>query len=257
MAAGKTLQDRVAVVTGGASGIGRMTALTLAGEGTRVTVADVNLEGAQSVAGEIQSMGSEGQAVETDVSRSSDVARMVDQTISAYGKIDILVNDAAIAAGGALAELTEEEWDRVLAVNLKGPMLCCKAVVPHMLRQRSGVIVNLSSGSGFRPSGASLAYGCSKAAIAHLSRSLAHQLAPDNIRVNTVAPGLTDTPMTRKNWATAEELKKRAVSSNIQNPMGVVMEPQDLANAVLFLVSDAARYITGQTLHVNAGSWLS
>ena len=118
MAAGKTLQDKVAVVTGGASGIGRMTSLTLASEGARVTVADVNLEGAQSVAGEIQSMGSEGQAVETDVSRSSDVARMVDQTISAYGKIDILVNDAAIAAGGVVscAECGEQKtW--IFGVN--------------------------------------------------------------------------------------------------------------------------------------------
>ncbi|MEE9285917.1 MAG: SDR family oxidoreductase [Dehalococcoidia bacterium] len=257
MAANQLLQDKVAIVTGGASGIGKMTVLTLAGQGARVTIADVNLQGAQAVAEEARSLGSEALAVETDVSRGSDVTGMVDQALATFGKIDILVNDAATSFRESIAEVTEEHWDRVLAVNLKGPMLCCKAVLPHMQQRKSGAIVNVSSGSGFRPAPKTLAYACSKAAIAHLSRSLAFDLASDNIRVNTVAPGLTDTPMTRKNWPTDEEMKRTATASHIRNPMGVVLEPRDLANAVLFLVSDAARYITGQTLHVNAGSWLS
>ena len=254
----RELSGKVAIVTGGASGIGRMTALTLAKAGAEVTIADVNEDGAQDVAQEIQDFDGGALPVKTDVSQWEDVTRMVAATMDAFGKVNILVNDAAITKrGSSILELEEEDWDRILAVNLKGPMLCCRAVLPHMRKQRSGSIVNISSGSGFRPAGLNLPYGCSKAAVAHLSRSLAVQFAPENIRVNTVAPGLVDTPMTRKNWPTDEDMARTATSSNIQNPMGVVLEPKDLANAIMFLCSDASRYITGQTLHVNAGSFLS
>ena len=258
MASSRSLEGKVAIVTGGASGIGRMTALTLGSEGTHVTIADVNGDGAKAVAQEIQSQGGRAVAVKTDVSKRGDVADMVEATVKAFGGVDIAVNDAAVTErGSSVLNVTEEAWDRILAVNLKGPMFVCQAVIPHMMERKGGVIVNVSSGSGFRPSGANLPYGCSKAAVAHLSRSLAHDLAPHNIRVNTVAPGLTDTPMTRKNWPTDEAILARAKDSNIANPMGVLLEPKDLANAIVFLASDQARYITGQTLHVNAGSWLS
>ncbi|MBI3743551.1 MAG: SDR family oxidoreductase [Chloroflexi bacterium] len=231
MAPEKLLKGKIAIVTGGASGIGKATTLLKA--------------------------GSEALPVQTDVSKWDDVRRMVEQVLARFGRIDILVNDAAVSMRTSLESVTEAAWDKVLAVNLKGPMWCCKAVMPHMQKQKAGAIVNISSGSGFRPAGAAIAYGCSKAAVAHLSRSLAFDYAKDNIRVNTVAPGLTDTPMTRKNWPTTEELMHRATESNIANPMRVVLEPRDQASAVLFLVSDASRYITGQTIHVNAGSWLS
>ncbi len=257
MAAEKALAGKAAIVTGGASGIGKRTALTLAGAGANVAIADVNLEGARAAAAEASRLGADAFAVHTDVTRSTDVQRLVDQTLARFGKIDILVNDAGISVAGSIFDLSEEDWDRVLAVNLKGPMLCCKAVVPHMQKQEGGAIVNISSGSGFRGTPRALAYSCSKAAVAHLSRCLAQDLGPFNIRVNTIAPGLTDTPMTRKNWPTDADLKRTATQGQIHNPMGVVLDPADQANAVLFLVSDAARHITGQTLHVNAGSWMS
>jgi NAD(P)-dependent dehydrogenase (short-subunit alcohol dehydrogenase family) len=254
--ADKVLLGKVAIVTGGASGIGKRTALTLAGAGAKVTVADVNLEGAKATATEAQKLGTEAQAAQADVTKWAQVSAMVEQTVQRWGRINILVNDAAVSARKGLLDVTEEEWDRVLAVNLKGPMLCCKAVVPHLRNQKGGAIINISSGSGFRPGGAALAYSCSKAAVAHLSRCLASDFAPDHIRVNTIAPGLTDTPMTRKKWPTDADMMRTATASNIQNPMRVILDPSDLANAVLFLASDAARYITGQTLHVNAGSWM-
>jgi 3-oxoacyl-[acyl-carrier protein] reductase len=252
-----SLKNKVAIVTGGASGIGRMTALTLARAGANVTIADVNLPGAKKVAAEIKALGAEALAVQTDVTSWDAITAMVAKTLKTWKRTDILVNDAAVSISQSILDIKIEDWDRVIAVNLRGPLLCCKAVVPQMIAQKGGVIVNVSSGSGFRPAGNALAYGCAKAGVAHLSRSLAVDLAKHNIRVNTVAPGLTDTPMTRKNWTTREALLNQAKTSFIANPMGVLLEPQDQANAIAFLCSEKARYITGQTLHVNAGSWVS
>ncbi len=253
----RSLKGKAAIVTGGASGIGRMTALAFAGAGANVTIADVNLDGAKKVAAEIEVLGAQALAVQTDVSSWDAVSSMVAKTLKTWKRIDILVNDAAISMSQSIVDIKVEDWDRIMAVNLRGAMLCCKAVVPQMIAQRSGVIVNVSSGSGFRPAGGALAYGCAKAAVAHLSRSLAVDLGKHNIRVNTVAPGLTDTPMTRKNWPSREALLTQAKTSFIANPMGVLLEPKDQANAIFFLCTDQARYITGQTLHVNAGSWIS
>ncbi len=252
-----SLKGKVAIVTGGASGIGRMTALTFAGAGANVAIADVNLAGAKNVAAEIEALGARALAIQTDVSSWDAISSMVAKTLKTWKRIDILVNDAAVSISQSILDSKVEDWDRVMAVNLRGPMLCCKAVVPQMIARKSGVIVNVSSGSGFRPSGNALAYGCAKAGVAHLGRSLAVDLAKHNIRVNTVAPGLTDTPMTRKNWTTREALLSQAKTSFIANPMGVLLEPKDQANAIFFLCTDRARYITGQTLHVNAGSWVS
>ena len=167
------------------------------------------------------------------------------------------MNCAAIGGGSSIDDVTEDLWDRVLAVNLKGTMFFCQALLPHMRQRGDGVIINFSSGSGFRPAGRNLAYGASKAAVAHVSRSLAYDLGIENIRVNTIAPGITDTPMTRAVYKNDEALQQAATDSILKTAMGVYLEPENQANAVLSLASDEARHITGQTLHVNAGPWLS
>ena len=251
------VQGKVAIITGGASGIGRATAATLAREGASVALADLNADGVQSVVKELEASGSAAIGVQADVADKTSVERCVAQTVERFGGIDILVNCAAIGGGSSIDDVTEELWDRVLAVNLKGTMFFCQAVLPHMRQRGGGVIINFSSGSGFRPAGRSLAYGASKAAVAHVSRSLAYDLGIENVRVNTIAPGITDTPMTRAVYKNDEALQQAATDSILKTAMGVYLEPEDQANAVLFLASDEARHITGQTLHVNAGSWLS
>ena len=251
------VQGKIAVITGAASGIGRATALTIAREGAAVALADINPDGVQAVVKEIEAAHGSAIGTQADVSSKPDIERIISQTIDQFGGIDVLVNCAAIGASTSLEEVTEEQWDTVLKVNLKGTVLFCQAVLPYLRQRGGGVIINFSSGSGFRPAGRSLAYGASKAAVAHVSRSLAHELGPENIRVNTVAPDITDTPMTRAVFKTEEGLQEAATNSILKTPMGVYLEPQDQANAVLFLISDEARHITGQTLHVNAGSWLS
>ena len=251
------VQGKVAIITGGASGIGRATALTLAREGAAVALADLDADGVQRVTEEVAAAGADAIGLQADAADKASVERAVARTVERFGGLDILVNCAAIAGGGSIDDVTEEQWDRILAVNLKGVMFFCQAVLPHLRQRGGGVIVNFSSGSGFRPSGRSLAYGASKAAVAHVSRSLAYDLGTENIRVNTIAPGLTDTPMTRASFKSDEAMHEAATESILKTAMGVYLEPGDQANAVLFLVSDEARHITGRTLHVNAGSWLS
>ena len=251
------VQGKVAIITGGASGIGRATAATLVREGASVALADIDPDGVQRVAEEITAAAGDAIGMQADASDKAAVERVVARAAERFGGVDILVNCAAIAGSGAIDDVTEEQWDRILAVNLKGVMFFCQAVLPHLRRRGGGVIVNFSSGSGFRPSGRSLAYGASKAAVAHVSRSLAYDLGTENIRVNTIAPGLTDTPMTRATFKSDDAMREAATDSILKTAMGVYLEPSDQANAVLFLVSDEARHITGQTLHVNAGSWLS
>ena len=174
------VEGKVAIITGAASGIGRATALTLAREGAAVALADLDADGVQRAADEVTAAGGEAIGLEADAADKASVERAVARAVERFGGLDILVNCAAIAAGGAIDQVTEEQWDRVLAVNLKGVMFFCQAVLPHLRERGGGVIVNFSSGSGFRPSGRSLAYGASKAAVAHVSRSLAHDLGVEN-----------------------------------------------------------------------------
>lgn len=246
------IAGKVAIVTGGASGIGRAIALDLAESGAKVVIADRALDGAEEVAREIQSAGGKAIATKTDVTDSKEVEQMVQRTIEKFGKIDILINNAGIIARSSVMDMREEELDRTFDVNLKGVILCSQAVARHMIEQKSGKIVNMGSSLSSRASVCNLSgggadYCASKAAVQAFTRTLAMELGPYGINVNAVAPGTTNTPMHESLWEMATIYFQNSV------PLGRLAEPEDIADVVVFLVTDAARYITGQTIHVNGG----
>jgi len=246
------ITGKVAIVTGAASGIGRAIALDLAESGAKVVIADKALDGAEEVAREIESAGGKAIAVETDVTDSKEVEQMVQQTIEGFGKIDILVNNAGIIGRSSVMDMKEDELDRTFEVNLKGVVLCSQAVARHMIEQRSGKIVNMGSSLSSRASVCNLSgggadYCASKAAVQAFTRALAMELGPYGINVNAVAPGTTNTPMHEGLWEMATIYFQNSL------PLGRLAEPEDIADVVVFLVTDAARYITGQTIHVNGG----
>jgi NAD(P)-dependent dehydrogenase (short-subunit alcohol dehydrogenase family) len=243
------LKDKVAIVTGGASGIARATAELFAREGARVVVADyANESGIETVA-TIQGVRAEAAFIKVDVSISADVDRMVAKAIDGYGRIDILFNGAAVLAYGTVDQMSEETWNRVIGINLTGTFLCCRAVLPHMIRQGSGSIVNVASTTGAHDACAhAAAYVSSKGGVTLLTRCLAIDHAKQGIRVNALCPGPTDTPMLR-NAMTPQELEAFAQTY----PMGRLGRPEELAKAALFLVSDDASFVTGSAMYVDGG----
>ena len=240
-------RDRVAVVTGGAAGIGRAASLAFAREGA--TAAVVDLKGADEVASEVGRAGGRAAAFATDVAREADVQTMVDGVLSRFGRIDVLVNNAGIGGPGSIEELTEEEWDRTLAVNLKAHFLTCRAVVPIMRRQQRGHIVNVSSIAGRNVSLAnSIAYTSAKAGVIGFTRHLAQEVGRDGIRVNCVAPGPTRTPLLA---GVLDAEREAAVAARV--PLGYVSEAEEQAAVILFLASDDASYIHGAIVDANGG----
>jgi len=244
------LEGKVALITGGAQGIGKVTALLLAGKGADVAVSDINLEGASKTAKEIEGLGRRGLALEGDVSSSADAQRIVATTVEQLGGIDILVNNAGITRDGLLLRMTEEDWDAVLNVNLKGTFNCTKATVKHMMKRKSGRIVNIASVVGVMGNAGQANYAASKAGIIGLTKSIAREYAQRGINVNAVAPGYIETPMTE---ALAEKVKGELKG---QIPMARLGTAMDVASAVYFLVSDASSYITGHVLNVNGGIYM-
>jgi 3-oxoacyl-[acyl-carrier protein] reductase len=242
------LSTRVAIVTGSGRGIGRAIALKLAESGIKVVLNDFgDFKTVESVAKEIKAMGGESQQVMADVSKAEDVARLVEETMSAYKRVDILVNNAGITRDQLILRMSEEEWDDVLNVDLKSVFLCTKAVLRHMAKQRWGRIVSIASIVGVMGNKGQANYAAAKAGIMGFTRAVAKEVAAHGVTVNAVAPGFIDTEMTRnlkKEWR--EELIKMI-------PMGELGTPRDVAEAVAFLVSEGAGYITGQTLGVTGG----
>lgn len=242
------LKNRVAVVTGAGRGIGRAIALELARAGAQVVV---NFAGhadqAEKTVNMIRDLGGEAIAAQADVSQAEDVERLIRTAVDTYGKVDILVNNAGIARDNLLLRMKETEWDAVLNTNLKGVFLCSKAVSKGMMKQRSGAIVNISSVVGVTGNAGQANYAAAKAGIIGFSKSMAKELAPRGIRVNVVAPGYISTDMTE---SLSEEVKLQ-IQQGI--PLGRVGSPEEIAQAVLFLVSPASSYITGQVLSVNGG----
>ena len=257
------LQDKVAIVTGGGSGIGRGISLRLAEEGARVMVADLDQTAAEHVAQEIASVDSSAAAVQVDVRKQDSVQRMVDATVKTFGGIDILVNNAGVGKIIPFFETTEADWDFMFDVNCKGVLFCSQAVAKVMIEQgRGGKIVNLASQAGRRGEALVLAYCASKACVISMTQSMALALAEHKINVNAVAPGIVDTPFWEevdKQFAKLLNMEigepKRTFTQSI--PLGRIEQPADVAGAVAFLASADADYITQQCLNVDGGNWPS
>lgn len=246
------LSDKVAIVTGSGQGIGRAIALKLAEVGATVVVNDIS-EAVETVAEEIKTMKRQSLAIKADVSSTEDVARMVETTMATYGRIDILVNNAGITRDHLLLRMTDDDWNSVLKVNLNSVFLCTRAVLRHMVKQRWGRIVSIASVVGVVGNPGQANYAATKAGIIGFTRTVAKEVASRGITANAIAPGFIETGMTQQlegNWQ--QELRKRI-------PAGYFGSPQDVAEAVAFLTSEEARYITGQVLGVDGGmgiSWL-
>ncbi len=244
------LLGKVALVTGGAQGIGRAVALMLAKNGADVAISDINLEMARRTADEIEKMGRRTLAVEANVARFEDGERMVRETEEALGRIDILVNNAGITRDKLMLRMSEEEWDMVLDINLKGAFNCTRAAVRSMAKQRSGRIVNIASVVGLMGNAGQANYAASKAGLIGLTKSVAREFASRGITVNAVAPGYIDTPMTQALPEKVKEELKRLI------PLDRLGTPEDVANAVFFLVTGGSDYVTGQVLQVNGGLYM-
>ncbi len=249
------LKGKVAIITGARRGMGRTHALALAKAGAKVVVSDISLEDCQKVAEEIKKTKGEALAVKCDVTKKTEVDEMIKKTVEKWGRIDILVNNAGICQFKPFLELTEEEWDRTLDINLKGYFLCAQAAAKEMVKQKSGVIVNIASiamgqvGVGFP---AISHYCASKGGIVAMTEALALELAPFNIRINAISPGAIETPMIeplKQDPKTMEGFLARV-------PMHRVGNPEEVSNLVLFLASDASSYVTGSTVVIDGG-WLA
>jgi len=249
------LIDRVAIVTGGASGIGRASAIAFAREGASVVVADTNQRDGDLVAGAMVAEGHQAHCIKVDVSNESEVRQLVNDTIARYGTIDILFNNAGILLVKPIDEMSEEEWDRVMSVNVKSAFLAIKHVVPHM-RRKGGAILNTGSIGSFVGQVGTPVYSASKGAIALLTKSLALDLGREGIRVNCICPGITDTPMLREHLGQGSVGESRIQARLSRVPLGKILSPEDVARAALYLVSDDSAGITG-VLHVVDGGLLA
>ena len=244
----KRLENRIAIVTGAGQGIGKAIALGMAREGVALVIADLNKANAGAVKEEIERVGGKASALYTDISNEESVRGMIDATLNEYGRVDILVNNAGIFPTSPVEAMQEEEWDQVIGTNLVGTFLCSKAVVPHLLAQCSGRIISLTSGRAFQGARHGAHYAASKAGIIGFSKSLALELAPYGITVNVICPGITDTAQPR-----GHQTEEQIYAQGQRIPLGRIGQPEDLAGPAVFLASDAAGFITGQTILANGG----
>jgi len=241
------LKDKVALVTGGARGIGQAIAMTFANEGADIVIADVNLGVAQKTASEIEALGRKAMALEMDVTSYERVEEGVNKILDKMGKVDILVNNAGITKDNLLLRMSPADWDAVINVNLKGTFNCIKAVTRPMIKQRSGKIISIASIIGLMGNPGQANYAASKAGIIALTKTVAKELASRNINANAVAPGFIQTEMTAK---LPEDIKKKMMEAI---PLAKLGTPQDVANVCLFLASEESNYITGQTITIDGG----
>ena len=248
------LNGRVAIVTGGVQGIGLGVSLSLARAGAKVVLAELVEENIPAAVAEIEEIGVQAFGVQTDVTKANSVDRMVCATIERFGQIDILVNNAGLVNAKHISEQTEADYDAVLAVNLKGTFLCCTRVVQEMSKRNTGAIVNLASMAAFRYTIPHVPYSASKAGIVSLTRELAVEVGPMGIRVNAIAPGMIESPGNRLSQIEIGQSDEERAERIKAIPLGRIGQPRDIGDAVVFLVSDAAGYISGVTLPVTGGS---
>ncbi len=245
------LKDRVALVTGGASGIGRAAVVRFAQEGAKVMIADRNPVASQETLAEVRRITPDAEYVGVDVSKWDQVRGMVDETVSRFGRLDVLVNAAGVLVlAPPLADIDERDWDLMMNTNLRGLFLCCKAAIPSMIEGGGGSIVNISSMAGISAYARSLPYAVSKAGVIHLTLGAASQYTSKGIRINCIAPGTVDTPQARGSSQSAQAFQHIAAS----HPMGRIGRPEDIADTILYLASDEASYISGTTIIVDGGS---
>jgi NAD(P)-dependent dehydrogenase (short-subunit alcohol dehydrogenase family) len=248
---GDRLAGKVAILAGGATGMGRATALRFAEEGAKVMIADRNMTGAQETLAMVRKMTPDVDVVAVDVSKWDQVQNMVDRTIDRFGRVDVLVNLAAILMlTPPLVDIEERQWDLIMDTNLKGTFFTCKAAIPAMLKNGGGSIVNISSSAGLDAWTRSLPYNISKIGVIHLTSVISGQYTSQGIRVNCVVPGPVDTPQARGSTQSAQTLEEAA----LEHPMGRIGRPEEIANAILFLASDEASFVSGATYVVDGGA---
>ena len=247
----RVVDNKVAVVTGGAGGIGGAIARRFAREGAHLSLVDIDADAAKTIATELTAKKTDVITVVADVTNKQSVQEMVQTTLNRWGRIDILVNVAGGADRRLVVDMTADDWDRIIDMNLKSVFLCSQAVLPTMLTRKYGKIVNISSIYGFTGNATRSSYAAAKAGVAVFTKTLALEHAKDGLNVNAIAPGRIETPRVRGHYT--DEAWAAAVA---QIPMGRTGTPDEIASAALFLVTDENKYITGQTIHVN-GAWLN
>ena len=246
------MENKVVIVTGGGSGIGRATCYRLRQEGAKVVVADRNQAGAEETRELMEGNDQNSAVSRVDISRSSQVEQMVEDTVSKFGRLDGLVNGAAILIRTPpLVDVEDVDWDLTMDTNLKGTFYCCKYAIPAMLEHGGGSIVNISSMSGVRGVAYSVPYAVSKAGVIHLTKVAAAQYTHLGVRVNCIAPGGIDTPQMRGSTASAETFQER----NVEHPMGRAGRPDEVANLITWLTSEEASYVSGSTYIIDGGAW--
>ena len=252
------LKDRVAIITGGAKGIGKAISLKFAEEGCDIVVNAMHIEGAQKVAEEVRGLGRRSLAIAADVADTAQVNDMVDRTIKEFGKIDILVNNAggiSEATGGAIESTTDEDWNRIVGINLTGQFLCCRAVVPHMKKNKYGKIVNVSSMGAIHPPAPIVHYHSAKGGVLGLTTNLAFELRQQNITVNAILPGPVLSEFFNRMLDSISEEEGKAFFNMLDNrvPMHRMGKPEEIAGVALFLASDMSSYVTGESICAGGG----
>lgn len=247
------LENKNAIVTGGAGGIGRATALAFAAEGARVAVVDLRADAAQAVADEISAVGGTAVAIAADVSNEDDIQRILDTVVTEFGGVDVVFNNAGIIRRTTAVETTVEEWDRVFGVNVKSIFLMCKHVVPIMAENGGGSIINTGSGWGLKGGGKAISYCASKGAVVNMTRALAIDHGPQGIRVNSVNPGDVNTGMLRDEARQLSQDANAFLAEAADRPLQRMGEPREIAAAVVWLASDESSYVTGSALVVDGG----
>ncbi|MGA2978889.1 MAG: SDR family oxidoreductase [Terriglobales bacterium] len=247
------LSGKVALITGGASGIGRATARLFAREGAAIVLADVNVDAGKRVADEIAQSGGRAFFEPADVTRAADCRQLVERAVREFGRIDILFNNAGIIRRATVLDLSEDDWDRVMAVNVKAIYLLSREVIPHMQKAGGGTIVNTASGWGLAGGAKAAVYCASKGAVVLLTKAMAIDHGPQNIRVNCICPGDTDTGMLREEARQLGDENSRFLAESAKRPLGRIGTPEEIARAALYLASDASSFVTGTALVVDGG----